>query len=179
MSSLTASHRADHTKVPQRRLTRSSRVKARCVGCGATRAIHRCARCKTAVFCTHLCADKAWPQHKWMCIACPEEVERLDRVSLGQKRCISSGGAPPRLLYAGIDDLVDISSPQRIARISAVEQLLEIRTTELNAMTASYVERRSNRGGGGRGGCTKMHVDEEKIDACAPLRTPPSSSPAS
>ena len=174
MSFLSVSRHADHRNAPLRMLTRSSRANSRCAGCGATRPTHRCARCKAALFCTRLCHEKSWPRHKWMCVACPEEVERLDRASLGQARCVSSGGAPPRLLYAGIEELV--CSPQRIARVSAVEELLFIRTTELNALTAHYVERGCDRRRGRCGGCSTLHTDEEKVDACAPLRSPPSSS---
>jgi TPR repeat protein len=42
-------------------------VSACCTGCGATRKLKTCARCKVARFCGAECARRAWPEHKPHC----------------------------------------------------------------------------------------------------------------
>ena len=38
-----------------------------CTGCGATRKLKRCARCKVACFCGAECVQRAWVEHKPHC----------------------------------------------------------------------------------------------------------------
>jgi TPR repeat protein len=43
-------------------------VSMRCIGCGATRKLKTCAKCKVARFCGTECARRAWPEHKPHCM---------------------------------------------------------------------------------------------------------------
>jgi TPR repeat protein len=38
-----------------------------CMGCGATRKLKACAKCKVARFCTAECQRRTWPEHKPHC----------------------------------------------------------------------------------------------------------------
>jgi hypothetical protein len=38
-----------------------------CLGCGATRKLKTCARCKVARFCGAECVRRAWAEHKPHC----------------------------------------------------------------------------------------------------------------
>ena len=42
-------------------------VSAVCMGCGATRKLKTCAKCKVARFCSTECVRRAWPAHKPNC----------------------------------------------------------------------------------------------------------------
>jgi TPR repeat protein len=42
-------------------------VSAFCMGCGATRKLKTCAKCKVARFCGAECVRRAWPEHKPHC----------------------------------------------------------------------------------------------------------------
>jgi hypothetical protein len=42
-------------------------VSVRCMGCGATRGLKTCSKCKMAKFCGAECARRAWPAHKPHC----------------------------------------------------------------------------------------------------------------
>jgi hypothetical protein len=42
-------------------------VSACCMGCGATRKLKACAKCKVARFCTAECQKRTWSEHKPHC----------------------------------------------------------------------------------------------------------------
>ncbi len=39
-----------------------------CIGCGASRAVSRCTRCKRVSYCSKKCQQKDWRQHKLFCV---------------------------------------------------------------------------------------------------------------
>jgi hypothetical protein len=53
-------------------------VSANCMGCGATRKLKTCAKCKVARFCGAECVRRAWPAHKPHCKRWEPVVSTID-----------------------------------------------------------------------------------------------------
>jgi len=70
VSDLALAARLGHAGAVEKLASISSRrelVSACCLGCGATRELRLCSRCRVAAFCDGDCTRRTWPAHKPNC----------------------------------------------------------------------------------------------------------------
>jgi len=70
MSDLALAARLGHAGAVEKLASISSLrelVSACCLGCGATRQLRLCSRCRVAAFCDGDCTRRMWPAHKPNC----------------------------------------------------------------------------------------------------------------
>jgi len=76
VSDLALAARLGHAGAVEKLASISSRrelVSACCLGCGATRELRLCSRCRVAAFCDGECTRRMWPTHKPLCKEWREE----------------------------------------------------------------------------------------------------------
>ena len=56
----------------------ASRKERKCDACGIVRrsSMHRCGRCKKAIYCSRVCQTEAWKEHKKVCV--PDTIEEAN-----------------------------------------------------------------------------------------------------
>jgi hypothetical protein len=76
VSDLALAARLGHAEAIEKLASIASRrevVSACCLGCGATRLLRLCTRCRVAMFCDGECTRRSWPHHRPVCQQWREE----------------------------------------------------------------------------------------------------------